>query len=87
MDAQARRDGLNVIYDLAELNAPFVYSSVHANNATIRERPRLVGRFVAAMAEAVHYTEKQPEVARQALQRVLGSRTWTRWTRHTRRMR
>jgi ABC-type nitrate/sulfonate/bicarbonate transport system substrate-binding protein len=31
----------------------------------------MVGRFVAAMAEAVYYTEKHPDVARQALRKVL----------------
>ena len=71
MDARARQDGLNVIYDLADLGIPSIYSSAHASNAAIRERPQMVSRFVAALAEAVYYTEKHPEVARQALRRVL----------------
>ncbi len=71
MDARARQDGLNIVYDLADLGIPAVYSSAHASNALIRDNPRLVGRFVAALAEAVHFTEKHPDVARQALRRVL----------------
>jgi ABC-type nitrate/sulfonate/bicarbonate transport system substrate-binding protein len=31
----------------------------------------MVGRFVAALAEAVQFTEKHPDVARQALRKVL----------------
>jgi NitT/TauT family transport system substrate-binding protein len=71
LDAQARHDGLNVIYDLADLGVPFVYSSVVASNRTIAEQPQLVQRFVAAMVESVQVTERNPELARAALRRVL----------------
>jgi NitT/TauT family transport system substrate-binding protein len=71
LDAQAQQDGLRVIYDLAELNLPFVYSAAHAANRLIQEDPRLVQRFVAALAEAVSFTERNPQVARQALGKVL----------------
>jgi NitT/TauT family transport system substrate-binding protein len=71
LDAQARRDGLNVIYHMEDLGLPFVYSALHSNVETIRNQPRAVQRFVAALAEAVYYTEKQPEVTRQVLRKVL----------------
>jgi ABC-type nitrate/sulfonate/bicarbonate transport system substrate-binding protein len=71
LDARARSDGLNVLYDLADLGVPFIYSAVHAGDGLIRDDPTLVQRFVAAMAESVHYTEKHPEVARRALSQVL----------------
>lgn len=71
LEVRARKDGLNVIYELSDLGLPFVYSSVHASSAQIRDNPRLVQRFVAAIAEAVHFTEQHPEVARQALRKVL----------------
>lgn len=71
LDAQARRDGMNVLYDLADLGIPSIYSSIHASNTVIREHPDWVGRFVAAMAEAVYFTEKNPEAARQSLRNVL----------------
>src|SRR6266478_2782945 len=31
LDARGRKDGLNVIYNLKDLNLPFIYSSVHTN--------------------------------------------------------
>ncbi len=71
LEVQARKDGLNVLYELSDLNLPFVYSSVHASDRLIRDNPQLVQRFVAAMAEAVYYTEKHPDVAREALKKVL----------------
>ena len=71
LDAQARKEGMNVVYDLGDLGLPFVYSSVHASSALIRDNPQLVQRFVAAMAEALHLTEKNPELARQALRKTL----------------
>ncbi|HZU05452.1 MAG TPA: ABC transporter substrate-binding protein [Chloroflexota bacterium] len=70
-DAQARKDGMRILYDLADLGLPFVYSSVHTSNRLLRENPRLVERFVAAMAEAVVFTERNPAVAREALRKVL----------------
>ena len=71
LEVQARKDGLNVIYELSDLNLPFVYSSVHAANSLIRDNPRMVQRFVAAIGESLHFVEKNPEVARQALRKVL----------------
>jgi NitT/TauT family transport system substrate-binding protein len=71
LEVQARKDGLNVVYELSDMNLPFVYSAVHAPNTLIRDNPQLVQRFVAAMAEAVYYTEKHPDVAREALKKVL----------------
>jgi NitT/TauT family transport system substrate-binding protein len=71
LDAQARKDGLNVVYDLADLGMPFVYSALQASNGLIRDNPRLVERFLAAMAEAVAFTERNPALARQALHKAL----------------
>lgn len=71
LDARGKKDGLNVIYNLKELNLPFIYSSVHSNPKTMKERPQLVQRFVAAMAESVHFAEKNPDKAKASLSKVL----------------
>ncbi len=71
LEVQARKDGLNVVYELSDLGLPFIYSAVHAPNRLIRDNSQLVQRFVAAMGEAVYYTEKNPDVAREALRKVL----------------
>jgi NitT/TauT family transport system substrate-binding protein len=71
LEVQARKDGLSVVYELSDLNLPFVYSSVHASSMMIRDNPRMVQRFVAAIGESLHFVEKNPEVARQALRKVL----------------
>jgi NitT/TauT family transport system substrate-binding protein len=71
LDARGRKDGLNVIYNLKELNLPFIYSSVHSNPKTMKERPQLVQRFVAAMAESVYFAEKNPDRVKASLSKVL----------------
>jgi ABC-type nitrate/sulfonate/bicarbonate transport system substrate-binding protein len=71
LDAQATHDGMNVLYRLADLGIPWIPSAVHANNAVLRDNPRLVQRFVAGAVEAVHFTAKNPAVARAALRNVL----------------
>lgn len=71
LDARGKKDGLNVIYNLKQLDLPFIYSSVHTNPKTMKERPQLVQRFVAAMAEAVYFAEKNPDKAKASLSKVL----------------
>ena len=71
LDVRARRDGLHLLYNLNELDVPSVYSSVFANFKTLKESPVLVQRFVAAIAESIHFVEKNPEKARAALAKVL----------------
>jgi ABC-type nitrate/sulfonate/bicarbonate transport system substrate-binding protein len=71
LDARARRDGFNVIYHLDDLNLPAIYSSLFANDRVIKERPAIAQKFVAAIAEAVHFVEKNPEKAKASVSRVL----------------
>jgi ABC-type nitrate/sulfonate/bicarbonate transport system substrate-binding protein len=71
LDARAKRDGFNVIYHLDDLNLPAIYSSLFANDRIIREHPAIAQKFVAAMAEAVHFVEKNPEKAKASVSRVL----------------
>ena len=71
LDARGKKDGLNVIYNLKDLDLPFIYSSVHSNPKTMKERPQLVQRFVAAIAEAVHFAEKNPDKVKASLGKVL----------------
>jgi ABC-type nitrate/sulfonate/bicarbonate transport system substrate-binding protein len=71
LDARGKKDGLNVVYNLKDLNLPFIYSSVHTNPKTMKERPQLVQRFVAAMAESVYFAEKNPDKAKISLSKVL----------------
>src|SRR5213594_1548367 len=63
LNALGKKDGFNNIYNLKDLNLPFIYSSVHASSKTLKERPQLVQRFVAAMAESVYFVEKNPDKA------------------------
>ena len=71
LDVRARRDGFHLIYNLNELDVPSIYSSVFTNFKSLKERPVLVQRFVAAVAEAVHFLEKNPEKGKAALAKVL----------------
>lgn len=71
LDARGKKDGLNLIYNLKELDLPFIYSSVHTNAKTMKERSQLVQRFVAAIAESVHFAEKNPDRAKASLSKVL----------------
>jgi len=71
LDARAKRDGFNVIYHLDDLNLPAIYSSIFTNDRMLKERPAIVQKFIAAMAEAVHFVEKNPEKAKASVAKVL----------------
>ena len=61
MDARGRKDGFNIVYHLNDLGLPAIYSSLHTNAKSIRERRLIVQRFVAALAEAVCFVELNPK--------------------------
>ena len=71
LDARARRDGLNVIYQMDELNLPAIYSSAFSNYRFLKERPDAVQKFVAALAEAVHFVENNPDKAKASVGKAL----------------
>jgi len=71
MDARGRKDGFNIVYHLNDLGLPAIYSSVHTNAKTIRERRLTVQRFVAAIAESVRLVEDNPEKAKAAVAKAL----------------
>jgi NitT/TauT family transport system substrate-binding protein len=71
LDVRGKRDGFNLIYRLNDLNLPFIYSSLHSNPKTIQEKPHVVQRFVAAMAESAQFVEKNPDKAKAAVAKAL----------------
>lgn len=71
LDVRARRDGFGLIYNLNELGVPSIYSSMFTNFKGLKERPVLVQRFVAALAEAIHFVERNPDRGKAALSRIL----------------
>ena len=71
LDVRAKRDGYVLIYNLNELGVPSVYSSMFTNAKSLKERHVLVQRFVAALAEAVHFLEMNPDKGKAALAKVL----------------
>jgi NitT/TauT family transport system substrate-binding protein len=71
LDVRGRRDGFNVVYRLNDLGLPAVYSSLHTNAKTLRDRPVLAQRWIAALAESVHLVEKDPDKGKAAVGRAL----------------
>jgi len=71
LDVRAKRDGFTLIYNLNELDVPSIYSSMFTNSKSLKERPLLVQRFVAALAEAIHFVEKNPDKGKAALAKIL----------------
>jgi len=71
LDVRAKLDGFNIIYRLIELDIPFIYSSLMTNYKMLRERPEIVQRMVAALAESVYFVEKNPDKAKAAVAKAM----------------
>jgi len=71
LDVRGKKDGFNVIYYLNDLGLPFIYSSLFTNSRTLKERPLLVQRFVAALAETIYLVEKSPQQAMASVGKTL----------------
>ncbi len=71
LDVRAKNDGFNVVYRLIDLDIPFIYSSLHATSRSVRDRPEMVQRMVAAFAEAINFVDKNPVKAKGAIGKVM----------------
>jgi NitT/TauT family transport system substrate-binding protein len=71
LDARGRRDGFNVIYRLNDLGVPAIYSSLHTNARSLKERPAAIQKWVAALAESIHLVEKNPDKGKAAVSKAL----------------
>jgi NitT/TauT family transport system substrate-binding protein len=71
MDARGRKDGYNLVYHMNDLGLPAIYSSLHTNAKSLRERRQTVQRFVAAVAEAVKFVEDNPDKAMASVAKML----------------
>ena len=71
LDVRAKNDGFNILYRLIDLDLPFIYSSLMTNYKMLRERPEIVQRMVAALAESVYFVEKNPDKAKAAIAKAM----------------
>jgi len=71
LDVRAKNEGYNVVYRLIDLNLPFIYSSLHTSYKNVRERPDIVQRAVAALADIVYFVEKNPDKAKASVAKAM----------------
>ena len=71
LDVRAKNEGYHIAYRLIDLDIPFIYSSLHATSRLIHERPETVQRMVAAFAEAIHFTDRNPAKAKAAISKIM----------------
>lgn len=71
LDARGKREGFNLIYRLNDLGIPAIYSSLHANSKSLRERSGLAQKWLAVLAEAIYFVEKNPDKGKAAVSKAL----------------
>lgn len=71
LDVRGKSNGLNLVYRLNDLGLPALYSSLHTNAKLLRERSGLAQKWVAALAESIHFVEKNPDKGKAAVAHAL----------------
>ena len=71
LDIRAKNDGFNILYHLIDLDIPFIYSSLHASSRSIREKPEMVQKMVAAFGEAINFVEKNPAKTKASISKAM----------------
>jgi NitT/TauT family transport system substrate-binding protein len=71
LDVRGRRDGFNLVYRLNDLGLPALYSSLHANAKSLKERPLVTQKLVAALGESIQFVEKNPEKGKASVSKAL----------------
>jgi ABC-type nitrate/sulfonate/bicarbonate transport system substrate-binding protein len=71
IDVRAKNEGYNVLYRLIDMDIPFIYSSIHVSSRSVRERPVMVQRMVAAFAEAIRYADRNPGRTKSAIAKIM----------------
>src|SRR6266508_3828493 len=71
LDVRGQRSGFNVVYRLNDLGVPAIYSSLHTNTKSLKDRPALVQKLTAAVAESIHFVEKNPDKGKAAVGKAL----------------
>ncbi|TAJ98368.1 ABC transporter substrate-binding protein [bacterium] len=71
LDARGRKEGFNLVYRLNDLGIPAIYSSLHTNAKSLRERSGLAQKWAAVLAEAIYFVEKNPDKGKAAVGKAL----------------
>src|SRR5207244_11000786 len=71
LDSRCKNDGFNILYQLIDLDIPFIYSSLHASSRSIREKPEMVQKMVAAFGEAINFVEKNPAKTKASISKAM----------------
>jgi ABC-type nitrate/sulfonate/bicarbonate transport system substrate-binding protein len=71
LDVRAKHDGFNILYRLVDLDLPFIYRSLMTNYKMLRDRPDIVQRMVAALAESIYFVERNPDKAKAAIAKAM----------------
>ncbi len=71
LDVQGKKEGFNVIFNMNDLDPLALSSSLHTNAKMLKERPAIVQKVVAALAESVYFVEKNPDKAKASVGKAL----------------
>jgi NitT/TauT family transport system substrate-binding protein len=71
LDARGKKEGFSLVYKLNDLGLPAIYSSLHTNIKSLKERSALAQKWVAVLAESIQFVEKNPDKGKAAVSKQL----------------
>jgi ABC-type nitrate/sulfonate/bicarbonate transport system substrate-binding protein len=71
LDLMAKKDGFNILVNIAELGIPYPQQGIETTDRFVRESPQTVKNFLKGYIEGVHYAAKNKDHTKKALLKYL----------------
>lgn len=71
LDLMAKKDGFNILVNIAEMGIPYPQQGIETTDRLIRENPNLVKAFLKGYLEAVYYAAKNKDHTKKAILKYL----------------
>lgn len=71
LDLQAKKDGFNILVNIAELGIPYPQQAIETTDRVIRDNPQMVKAFLKGFIEGVVYAAKNKNVTKHTIMKYL----------------
>jgi NitT/TauT family transport system substrate-binding protein len=71
LDLTAKKQGLNILVNIAEMGIPYPQQGIETTDRIIRENPQMVKAFLKGYLEAVYYAAKNKELTKKLIVKYL----------------
>ena len=71
LDLQAKKDGLNILVNIAELGIPYPQQAIETTDRIIRDNPRMLKAFLKGFIDGVRHAANNKDLTKQTITKYL----------------